>query len=221
MLEPEGGDGRRWGKVWGREGQAPTGGKNLKALALNCSPRKGGNTETLLRKALEPIQAARHQTEFMQVGGTAIRGCTACGACGRMKNRRCVMDDDPFNLIFAKMIDADAILIGSPSYFANATAEAMALIGRAGYVALANGGLLRRKVGAGMVAARRGGAVHVLNSIHHLFLVNQMIVPGSTYWNMGLGTVPCDVLDDEEGLRNMRDLGEQIAWLFRLMQHDV
>ena len=126
-----------------------------------------------------------------------------------------------FNLTFAKMIDAHAILIGSPSYFANVTAEITALISRAGYVALANGGLLRRKIGAAVVAKRRGGAVHVLDSIHHLFLVNQMIIPGSNYWNMGLGTVQLDVLDDEEGLKNVASLGEQIVWLFRLLENDV
>lgn len=189
----------------------------MKALAINGSPRKGGNTEILLRKVLEPIAAAGHRTEYMQVGGTRIQGCTACGACRRMKNRRCVIDDDIFNLAFAKMCEADAILIGSPTYFANMTAETKALIDRAGYVALANGGLLRRKIGAAVVSQRRGGAVHVMDSIHHLFLVNQMIVPGSTYWNFGMGNAPGEVLNDAEGLANMQNLGEQIAWLFGLM----
>ena len=175
----------------------------------------------MLRKALEPIAAAKYGTDYMQVGGTRIRGCTACGACGRMKNRQCVMDDDIFNLVFAKMVEADAIIIGSPTYFANMTAETAALISRAGYVALANGGLLRRKIGAAVVAKRRGGAVNVMDGINHLFLINQMIVPGSTYWNMGLGAAPLDVLDDEEGLKNMKDLGEQIVWLFRLMENHV
>ena len=193
----------------------------MKVLAINGSPRKGGNTETLLRKAMEPVAEAGYGTEYMQVGGTRIRGCTACGACGRMKNRQCVMDDDMFNLVFMKMIDADAILIGSPTYFANMTAETAALISRAGYVALANGGLLRRKIGAAVVAKRRGGAVNVMDGINHLFLINQMIVPGSTYWNMGLGSARLDVLDDEEGLKNMRDLGEQIVWLFRMMDQHV
>ena len=193
----------------------------MKALAINGSSRKGGNTETLLRKAMEPIAEAGYGTEFLQLGGNPIRGCTACGACGRMKNRQCVMDDDLFNLVFMKMIDADAILIGSPTYFANMTAETAALISRAGYVALANGGLLRRKIGAAVVAKRRGGAVNVMDGINHLFLINQMIVPGSTYWNMGLGSARLDVLDDEEGLRNMRDLGEQIVWLFRMMEQHV
>ena len=190
----------------------------MKALAINGSPRKGGNTETLLRKVLEPIAAAGHKTEFMQVGGTRIRGCTACGACGRTKNKRCVIEDDVFNLAFAKMLEADAILIGSPVYFADVTAETKALIDRSGRVARVNGGLLWRKIGAGVVAARRGGAVHAVDAIQHLFLANQMVVPGSTYWNFGLGRDPGDVLADEEGLANMKDLGEQIAWLLGLQE---
>ena len=190
----------------------------MKALAINGSPRKGGNTEILLRKALEPIAAAGHKTEYVQVGGTRIRGCTACGACGRLKNKRCVIEDDIFNLAFAKMLEADAILIGSPVYFADVTAETKALIDRAGRVARTNGGLLWRKIGAAAVAARRGGAIHAVDAINHLYLANQMVVPGSTYWNFGLGRDPGDVLADEEGLANMKDLGEQIAWLLELQE---
>ena len=190
----------------------------MKALAINGSPRKGGNTEILLRKVLEPVAAAGHPTDFMQVGGTRIRGCTACGACGRLKNKRCVIEDDIFNLAFAKMLEADAIVIGSPTYFADMTAETKALVDRAGRVARANGGLFRRKIGVAVAAVRRGGAVHVVDSIQHLFLSNQMIVPGSTYWNFGVGREPGEVLSDEEGLANMKDLGEQVAWLFGLME---
>ena len=190
----------------------------MKALAINGSPRKGGNTEILLRKVLEPLAAAGHKTDFMQVGGTRIRGCTACGACGRLLNKRCVIEDDVFNLAFAKMLEADAIVIGSPVYFADVTAETKALIDRAGRVARTNGGLLWRKIGAAAVAARRGGAIHAVDAINHLFLANQMVVPGSTYWNFGLGRDPGDVLADEEGLANMKDLGEQIAWLLGLQE---
>ena len=190
----------------------------MKALAINGSPRKGGNTEILLRKILEPLAAAGHKTDYVQVGGTRIRGCTACGACGRLKNKRCVIEDDIFNLAFAKMLDADAIVIGSPVYFADVTAETKALIDRAGRVARTNGGLLGRKIGAAAVAARRGGAIHAVDAINHLFLANQMLVPGSTYWNFGLGRDPGDVLADEEGLANMKDLGEQIAWLLGLQE---
>ena len=190
----------------------------MKALAINGSPRKGGNVEILLRRALEPIFAAGHETEIVQIGGARLRGCTACGDCGRNLNKRCVLEDDGFNEVFAKMLEADAIVIGSPTYFADMTAETKALVDRAGRVARANGGLFRRKIGVGVAAARRGGAVHVVDSIQHLFLSNQMIVPGSTYWNFGVGREPGEVANDEEGLANMKDLGEQIAWLFSLLE---
>ena len=193
----------------------------MKALAINGSPRKGGNTEILLRKALEPIAAAGHRTDYLQVGGTRIRGCTACDACKRIRNRQCVIDDDVFNLAFAKMCEADAILIGSPTYFGDVTAETKALIDRAGRVGRANGGLLRRKIGAGVAAVRRGGAVQVMETINHLFLACEMVVPGSTYWNFGMGGAPGEVLNDAEGLANMQNLGEQIAWLLRMIESDV
>jgi len=109
-------------------------------------------------------------------------------------------------------------VIGSPTYFGTVTAETKALIDRAGRVGRANGGLLRRKIGAGVAAVRRGGAVQVMESINRLFLACEMVVPGSTYWNFGLGGAPGEVESDEEGLKNMQNLGEQIAWLLGLME---
>jgi multimeric flavodoxin WrbA len=185
----------------------------MKAVAFNGSPRSDGNTALLLNKALQAVQAGGLETELVQVGGKPVRGCTACMACAKSKNKRCVIDDDIVNDCIAKMVDADAILIGSPSYFADMTAETKALIDRAGFVAVVNGRMLARKVATGVVAHRRGGATHVLDSINHMFLMNRMIVPGSTYWNFGVGMQPGDVADDAEALDNMRDLGGTIAWL--------
>ncbi|HPC18825.1 MAG: flavodoxin family protein [Kiritimatiellae bacterium] len=193
----------------------------MKALAINGSPRQGGNTEILLGKALDPLAEAGHETRLVRIGGTGLRGCTACGVCKRNRDRRCVIAGDGFNEVFAAMVAADAILIGSPTYFGDVTAETKGLLDRAGRVARANGGLFRRKIGAAVAAVRRGGALHVVDSINHLFLSNQMIVPGSTYWNFGLGLEPGDVLNDAEGLANMRDLGEQIAWLMKLMEKNA
>lgn len=193
----------------------------MKALALNGSPRKGGNTEILLRKVLEPIAEAGHETAVMQVGGSGIRGCTGCGACKRHRDRKCVIEADGFNAVFAQIAKADAILIGSPTYFGDMTAETKALVERAGRVARANGGLFRRKIGAAVAAVRRGGALQVVDSINHLFLCTQMVVPGSTYWNFAMGMDSGDVLQDAEGLANMRDLGEQIAWLLGLKAKDI
>ncbi|MDT8286434.1 MAG: flavodoxin family protein [Elusimicrobiales bacterium] len=184
-----------------------------KVVAFNCSPRKDGNTAILLKAALAELAAAGHETELVQLAGKPLRGCTACGICGKNKDRKCVLPDDGLNGYIEKMCAADGILIGSPTYFADMTAEAKALIDRAGYVGLANGGLFRRKAGAAVAAVRRGGAVHVFDSINHFFTISQMVIPGASYWNFGVGRDIGEVEGDEEGMRTMKVLGENMAWL--------
>src|SRR5512144_1679983 len=111
------------------------------------------------------------------------------------------------------MIAADAIILGAPTYFTDVSAEMKALLDRAGLVAIANGGLLRGKIGAAVVAVRRGGGTHAYDTMNHMFLMSGAIVPGSTYWNLGYGLEKGEVAKDEEALRNMKDLGQTIAWL--------
>ena len=183
------------------------------ALAVNGSPRRGGNTEILLKKVLEPLDNNGWETEFIQLGGKNIRGCLACFKCAENQDQQCVIKNDIFNDIFAKMVKADAIILGSPTYFTDVSAEMKALLDRAGFVAIQNGRLFRGKIGAAVVAVRRGGATHVYDTINHMYLMSQMIVPGSTYWNFGIGLDKGDVHNDEEGLNNMRHLGESIDWL--------
>ena len=185
----------------------------MKAIAINGSPRKGGNTETLLRKVLEPLTQAGWETDSMQLGGKEIHGCRACYMCFQKKNSRCGQKADAFDACLEKMIAADAIILGSPTYFTDVSAEMKALLDRAGLVAVANGGLFRRKIGAAVVAVRRGGGTHAFDTINHMFLMSGAIVPGSTYWNLGFGLDKGEVKKDEEGLRNMTDLGQTIAWL--------
>ncbi len=183
------------------------------AIAINGSPRKGGNTETLLTHALEPLRAAGWETELLQVGGTPIRGCLACYKCFEKKDGHCHGSRDDGNSYLDKLYKADAIILGSPTYFTDVSAEMKALLDRTGLVSLANGGLLRGKIGAAVVAVRRGGGTHVYDTINHMFLMSQMIVPGSTYWNLGKGLNKGDVLQDSEALTNMRHLGQVIDWL--------
>jgi len=185
----------------------------MKAIAINGSPRKGGNTELLLRKVLEPLTAAGWETDFIQLGGTPIRGCRACYQCFKTKNSLCGQEEDIFNECMQEMVQADAIILGSPTYFTDVSAEMKALLDRAGLVAVANGGLFRRKIGAAVVAVRRGGGTHAFDTMNHMFLMSGAIIPGSTYWNLGFGLDKGEVMRDEEGLRNMKDLGETIAWL--------
>ena len=189
----------------------------MKAVAINGSPRKGGNTETLLGKVLEPLSAAGWDTELIQIGGKKIRGCTACYRCFSTKDARCSVKVDVFNECFEKMLAAQAIILGSPTYFTDVSAEMKALLDRAGLVSVATDGLLRGKIGAAVVAVRRGGGTHAFDTINHMFLMSGAIIPGSTYWNLGFGLEKGEVLGDDEGLRNMKDLGRIIAWLGNAM----
>jgi multimeric flavodoxin WrbA len=185
----------------------------MKAVAINGSPRKGGNTEALLQKVLDPLQVAGWETELIQVGGKNIRGCTACFKCFKNKDLRCAVKKDIFNECMEKLLLTDAMILGSPTYFTDVSAELKALLDRSGLVSLANGGAFAGKIGAAVVAVRRGGGTHAFDTINHMFLMSRMIVPGSTYWNLGFGMNKGEVRNDYEGLTNMQNLGESIAWL--------
>jgi len=190
----------------------------MNVVAINGSGRKDGNTARLINYVFEALQEENITTEMIQMAGQKVRGCTGCMKCFENKNQRCIFSDDAINDIIAKMAGADGIILASPTYFCNVSTELKALIDRGGLVALANGALLKRKVGAAVVAVRRAGAVHVFNSINHFFTINQMIIPGSCYWNLGIGLLPGDVEKDEEGIRTMRILGENMAWLLKKLQ---
>jgi len=187
----------------------------MKVIAVNGSPRKNGNTASLIRHVLAALDEEGIDTEHVQLAGKKIRGCIACMKCFENKNQRCAVDTDALNGVLEKMIAADGIILGSPTYFADVTAEMKALIDRTGMVALANDAMLKRKLGAAVVAVRRAGSTHVFDSINHLFTISQMIIPGASYWNMGIGFDKGEVDGDEEGVRTMRVLGENMAWLLR------
>ncbi len=187
----------------------------MKVVAFNGSARRGGNTAQLVQVVLQELQQAGVETELVELAGTHPHGCIACRRCWQRKDRRCAVTSDPVNEWIRKMEEADGILLASPTYFADVTTEMKALIDRAGYVSMANGYMLRRKVGAAVVAVRRAGAIHAFDSINHFFLIGQMVIPGASYWNIGIGREPGDVETDEEGLRTMRALGQNMAWLLK------
>jgi len=191
----------------------------LKVLAFNGSARKDGNTAILLRRVLAVLEAEGIETELIQLAGQQIHGCMACGTCRKIQNRECKIVNDSVNNYIKKMAEADGIILGSPTYFSMVTPELKALIDRTGYVARANGDLFRRKVGAAVVAVRRAGGIPTFDAINHFFLISQMIVPGSSYWNVGVGLKPGDVEKDEEGLQTMDVLGINMAWLLKKLKH--
>ena len=185
----------------------------MKAIAFNCSPRKGGNTEILLNEVLRVLEEKGIKTEIIQVGGKKVQGCIACMKCRKKGDGQCHQENELLNKCIKKMLKTDIILIGSPVYFSDVTAEAKALIDIAGYTIRGAGNPLKRKIGAAVIAVRRTGAMHAFDTINHFFLINEMIVPGSSYWNVGIGREKGDVASDEEGMKTMKRLGENIAWL--------
>ncbi|MFZ5758481.1 MAG: flavodoxin family protein [Thermodesulfobacteriota bacterium] len=187
----------------------------MKVVAFSGSARKGGNTAHLLRQVLTELEAQGIATELIELAGKNVPGCFACYKCFERKNRLCAVDTDIINEAIAKMEEADGILLGSPTYFADVSASMKGLIERCGMVSRANGDLFRRKVGAGVVAVRRAGASHVFNSLNNFFTIGQMIIVGSSYWNIGIGREPGEVANDEEGMKTMRDLGVNMAWLLQ------
>ena len=187
----------------------------MKVVAINGSPRKGGNTEIMLNAVLEPIKAAGIETKIIQVGGQNIHGCRGCWACQKLLNRKCAFNDDIVNDILEDLFSADAIIWGTPSYYSNMTPELKALIDRAGIVASANGKLFRHKVGAAVIAERRGGGSFIQASIHEMMLMSEMIIPGSTYWNFGFGRDKGEISADAEAMANMKNLGENILILIQ------
>jgi multimeric flavodoxin WrbA len=184
----------------------------MKVVAFNGSARKGGNTARLIGVVLEELESRGIATELVELSGKNIAGCIACYKCFKDKNGRCAVDDGIVNECIDRMLEADGIIMGSPTYFANISTNMKALIERCGMVSRANGDMFRRKVGAGVVAVRRAGAYHAFNSLNSFFLIGQMIVVGSSYWNIGIGRDPGEVMKDEEGIRTMKDLGRNMAW---------
>jgi len=184
----------------------------MKVVAFSGSARKDGNTAALLKTALDELRKAGVETELVELAGKPVPGCIACYKCFEKKDGRCAVDNDIINDCIAKMREADGILLGSPTYFADMSASMKALIERCGMVSRANGDMLKRKLGASVVAVRRCGASHVFSSLNYFFLIGQMIIVGSSYWNIGVGRAPGEVLSDEEGLKTMRDLGTNMAW---------
>jgi multimeric flavodoxin WrbA len=187
----------------------------MKVVAFNGSARKDGNTAILVTTLLKELKKEKIETELVQLAGKKIRGCTACGKCFINRDKQCVIGNDIVNECIEKMLDADGIILTSPTYFADVSTEMKALIDRAGFVAKANDDMFRRKVGAAVVAVRRGGAIHAFDTMNHFFFISQMVVPGSSYWNVGIGHEPGDVKGDEEGLSTMKTLGANMAWILK------
>ena len=187
----------------------------MKVVALNASARKDGNTAILLNVVLDELKNEGMETELLQLGGKTLGGCRACYKCFENKDKHCAVKADILNELLDKMVEADGILLGSPTYFSDVTANMRAFIERAGFVARANDFMLKRKVGASVVAVRRAGAIPAFSGMNLFLHYMQMVMPGSSYWSIGIGREIGDVLQDEEGLQTMKTLGQNMAWLLK------
>ena len=190
----------------------------MKVLAINGSARKDGNTAILIHTVFEELHQAGIETEMVQLSGKIIEPCRACWACGGRK--KCVHKKDLFQEIFEKMTQADGIILGSPVYTANISANMQAFLERASVVTDMNRSenLFRHKVGAAVTAARRGGALTTLDTMYHFFMLQNMFVVGSSYWAFGYGQMPGDVQKDEEGLDTMKNLGQNMVYLLKALE---
>jgi multimeric flavodoxin WrbA len=191
----------------------------MKVVLFNGSPRTKGNTFHLLSAVMTELKSEGISTELVQLSKHKPEPCLACYKCMKKKDLKChgVKNDD-LNDLLAKIIEADAVVIGSPTWFANVSGYVKNLIDRVGLVTRVNDNALNRKVGAAVVSMRRAGGIAVFDAINHFFLINGMIVPGSSYWNIGVGRDPGDVAKDEEGMATMTTLGKNLAFLLKKMK---
>lgn len=187
----------------------------MKVLAINGSPREGGNTTIAIKRVFNVLEHEGIECELIELGCHEYRGCIACYRCFETKDKKCSIAKDGINKLIEKMLEADCIILGSPTYFADVTSNMKSVIDRCGMVGKANNNMFKRKIGAAVVSVRRGGAIHVFDTINHFFLAEEMIVAGSSYWNMNIGRNIGDIEDDEEGMTTMQRLGENIAWLLK------
>lgn len=182
----------------------------MKAVAINGSSRKKGNTHLLLESITDKLSTHAIETEIISLADFALAPCIGCFVC--KGKEKCIQSGDGFNAIFEKMKAADAIILGSPVYSADVSSRMKTLLDRAAVVVATNPGLFRHKLGVAVAAVRRAGGMSAIDTMNHFFLNKEMLVVGSTYWNMVYGNQIGEVLQDAEGMKNMKNLADNIAW---------
>lgn len=185
----------------------------MNAVLISGSPRKDGNTMRMLQQCASELEARGISTEVLSLAGKNMKGCQACGWCKEHpQEKRCAIQDDDFSDVFQKMTAATILVVGSPVYFGSATPALMALLDRAGYVGRSSS-LFSRKLGGAVTVARRAGQNFTMAQLMYWFLINDMIVPGSTYWNVGFGAAKGEVEQDAEAAKTIKRFAENLAWL--------
>ena len=187
----------------------------MKVLLINGSPRPQGCTNRALLEITKEFEEAGIDFEIMHIGNAPVRGCAACGACRKNDDNKCVFSADLVNDAIEKLKNADALIIGSPVYYANATGSFRSFLDR---MFFAGGDLFKHKPAAAVVNCRRGGASATFDQLNHYFLISNMMVVGSQYWNITHGRNPAEVEQDLEGLQTMRTLGKNMIWIMKCIK---
>lgn len=190
----------------------------MKVIAFNGSPKANGNTFASINMVAQQLEKNEIEVEILHIGNKVIRGCIGCNACVKSQNEQCIIKDDIVNDYLQKAKEADGIIIGSPVYFSGVAGTMKSFLDRLFYVQTVNGGLFRHKVGASVVAVRRSGGLTTFNELNHYLLYSEMVIPGSNYWNIVHGHTPGEVTKDTEGMQIMNILGENMAWLLKLIK---
>eukprot|EP01105_Mastigella_eilhardi_P007351 TRINITY_DN18826_c0_g1_i1.p1 TRINITY_DN18826_c0_g1~~TRINITY_DN18826_c0_g1_i1.p1 ORF type:complete len:211 (-),score=65.25 TRINITY_DN18826_c0_g1_i1:72-704(-) len=187
----------------------------MKVVIFNGSAHPKGNSAIMCEWVTEELSKEGIEVEMITIGGKVALSCSGCGAC--TGKNACVKPQDGgwINAAFQKMLEADGILLASPTHFSDVSVEMKSLIDRCGMMNLNNGHPLRHKIGAAVTSVRRGGAVCTFDTMNHWFFINEMIVVGSTYWNMGVGLKQGEVRADKEAEINMRNLGQNMAYVLK------
>lgn len=189
----------------------------MKVIAFNGSPKKDGNTYEAIKAVARELEKENIEMEIVHVGNKVIRGCLACGGCSRNMNERCVIENDEVNEWIQKMKEADGIILGSPVHYSAVAGTMKSFLDRAFLVTSVNGGMLRHKVGASVVAVRRSGGVPTFDQLNNYINYSEMVMPTSNYWNVVHGNAPGEATQDEEGMQIMRVLGKNMSWLMKLI----
>jgi multimeric flavodoxin WrbA len=190
----------------------------MKVIAINGSPKKGGNTYQALSMVGEEITTAGIGFEIIHIGDKMIHGCKACGICATNKDEKCSIKTDDLNQWIQQIKEADGMVFGSPVYYSGIAGTMKSFLDRLFYVSSSNGGLFRHKVAAAVVAVRRSGGSSTFDSMNHYLMYSEMIVATSNYWNVIHGRAPGEVTQDDEGKQIMRVLGKNIVWLLKIKE---
>ncbi|MDR3260264.1 MAG: flavodoxin family protein [Tannerella sp.] len=190
----------------------------MKVVAIKGSPRKNGNTAFALEVVGNVFREEGIDFEIIDIGGKRIHGCIACNACFENQNGKCAITTDALNDALLKMKEADGIILASPVYYSGIAGTMKCFLDRSFYVAAANGGWFRHKVGASVVAVRRTGGSMTFNSLNHYLSISEMLLPSSNYWNVIHGLEPGDAARDEEGVQIMKVLGENMVWMLKMRE---